>query len=108
MNAYEQMRTAFKALPIPFAESEWATRPAGDYGVFQLDFEASALNGDGEKIERAFSGSVDLFMKGAIDTNKTAQVEDVLRRFCGASFRMNSIQYEGSTGLTHVEWVFET
>ena len=106
MDTYLQMVTAFKALTIPFAESEWSTRPTGDYGTIQLDYELPSLDGDNLKVERAFSGSVDLFLRGPMNAVKMNAVEDVLKRFCDCSWSINSIQYEHSTGLTHIEWVF--
>lgn len=91
---------------VQFKEYEWKTRPAGDFGTYQLDFEAEGDNGDDMKQDRAWEGSVDLFTHG----NKwtlVAEVESALETVCGSSWRLNSTQYEHDTGLVHREFVFQ-
>jgi hypothetical protein len=34
-------------------------------------------------------------------------VEEILTEICGASWELNSTQYEEETGLFHVEWAFQ-
>lgn len=91
---------------LPMREYEWATRPAGDFGTYQLDFDAASLNGNDAKIEQAVEGSVDAFLHRP-DKTKIRAVEAVLTKHCGPAWRKNSRQYESSTGLLHIEWVFE-
>lgn len=91
---------------VEFAEYEWRTRPAGDFGTVQLDFEAKSDDGDDLKQDRAWEGSVDLFTQG----NKwtiVAAVESVLAELFGNSWYLNSTQYERETGLIHREFVFQ-
>ena len=104
---YDALVTALKALTgISFTEDGWATRPHGDFGSVQIDFEAKADRGDDRKIDRAFEGSVDLFLHKPNRT-KLHAVETALENNVGSSWQMNSRQYETDTGLTHYEWVFQ-
>ena len=55
--------------------------------------------------ERCFEGTIDLFTKTEGDSlfeAVPAALEDI-----GASYYLNSVQYEEDTGLLHYEWVFE-
>lgn len=105
---YEALVAALKLLSVPFVEYAWKTRPEGAYGTVRLDFEAGQLNGDGEKLERSWEGSIDVFYPKLTDrTDIIDAVEEVLGEICGASWSLNSTQYEQETGLFHVEWVFE-
>ena len=105
---YEALVAALKLLSIPFAEYGWKTRPEGAYGVVQLDFESGGLNADGEKQDRSWEGSVDVFYPKLTDRDDIIEaVEETLETVCGASWYLNSTQYETGTGLFHVEWVFE-
>lgn len=103
---YEDLVADLKATGIPFAEYQWATRPAGDYGVVQLERSAATVEGDGEIQERAYEGSVDLYMRGR-NREKIAAVEDVLRANCGGAFVLSAVIFEEETGLLHYEWVFQ-
>lgn len=105
---YEALVAALTLTGIPFAEYGWKTRPEGAYGVVSLDFEAGTLNGDGEKLDRSFSGSVDLFYPKLTDREELIdEVEETLAEILGSSWALNSTQYESGTGLFHVEWTFE-
>ena len=105
---YEALVAALKLTSVPFAEYGWKTRPEGAYGVVQLDFEAGTQNGDGEKQDRSWEGSIDVFYPKLTDrTDIIEAVEEVLGEICGDSWYLSSTQYETGTGLFHVEWVFE-
>ena len=105
---YEALVAALKLLDIPFAEYGWKTRPEGAYGVVSLDMESGDMNGDGEKLDRAWSASVDIFYQKLTEREELQEaVEEILEEICGDSWRLNSVQYEQSTGLFHVEWVCE-
>ena len=105
---YEALVAALKLTSIPFAEYGWKNRPEGAYGVVQLEMEAGNMNGSGTKTDRAWEGSVDLFYPKLSDrTDLIEEVEETLEAVCGNSWEMNSTQYENSTGLFHVEWVFQ-
>lgn len=104
---YDDLVTALKALSgVQFAEYEWKTRPAGNFGTVQLDFEADDDIGDDCKQDRAWEGSVDLYTKGK-GTEIAAAVESILEDICGGSWELNSEQYERETGLIHREFVFQ-
>ena len=60
---YEALVAALKLTDIPFAEYGWNKRPEGTYGVVQLDFEAGSQDGDGEKQDRVWEASVDVFIR---------------------------------------------
>ena len=91
---------------VAFAEYEWKTRPKGNFGTVQLDFEAEDDNGDDTKQDRAWEGSVDLYTYGK-EMMIVAAVETALESVCGGSWYLNSEQYERETGLIHREFVFQ-
>lgn len=105
---YEALVAALKLTDTPVAEYGWKTRPEGAYYVVQLDFEAGSLNGDGEKLERSWEGSLDLFYPKLTDRDDLIEeTEEILAEIFGSSWELNSTQYESGTGLFHVEWVFD-
>ena len=91
---------------VQFTEYEWKTRPSGNFGTVQLDFEAEVDNGNDTKQDRAWEGSVDLFTHGK-EMTIVAAVETALESVCEGSWYLNSEQYEQSTGLIHREFVFQ-
>ena len=91
---------------VRFSEYEWKTRPAGNFGTVQLDFEAEDDSGDDFKQDRAWEGSVDLFTAGK-EMMIAAAVESALEHVCEGSWYLNSEQYERETGLLHREYVFQ-
>ena len=105
---YEELVTKLKAIEgVEFAEYEWRTRPNGNFGTVQIDFEAEDDEGDDSKQDRAWEGSVDLYTHGK-QMLLAAAVESVLAEVCGASWYLNSEQFEHETGLVHREFVFQT
>ena len=91
---------------VQFAEYEWKTRPNGNFGTVQIDFEAEDDNGDDCKQDRAWEGSVDLFTRGK-EMLIASAVESALETVCSGSWYLNSEQYEHETGLIHREFVFQ-
>ena len=91
---------------VQFTDYEWKTRPNGNFGTVQLDFEAETSNGDDRKQDRAWEGSVDLFTHGK-EMTIAAAVETALETVCMGSWYLNSEQYEQQTGLVHREYVFQ-
>lgn len=91
---------------VSFTEYEWKTRPDGNHGTVQLDFEAEDDTGDDCHQDRAWEGSVDLFTRGMAWLT-VAAVESALEEVCGGSWYLNSEQYEKETGLIHREFVFQ-
>ena len=91
---------------VQFTEYEWKTRPNGNFGTVQLDFEAADDNGDDIHQGRAWEGSVDLFTHGK-EMLIVSAVESALETVCEGSWNLNSEQYEHETGLIHREFVFQ-
>lgn len=104
---YAELVAELKALQnLPFAENEWATRPACDHGTVQIDFDAAQDSGDDHHADRAKQGSIDLYTHGR-GTDKAEAVEEILERVCESSWYLNLESYEHETGLLHREYVFE-
>ena len=105
---YEDLVAALKLTSVPFAEYAWRTRPEGAYGVVSLEFEAAHLDGDDAKNDRVWEGSIDLFYPKLSDrSDLIEEIEETLTETVGNSWELNNTQYENSTGLFHVEWVFQ-
>lgn len=105
---YEDLVAALKLTDIPFVEYAWKTRPEGTYGVISLEFEAGTNEGDGDKLDRVWEGSIDVFYtKLSERADIYSTVEEILREICGDSWELNSVQYENTTGLFHAEWAFQ-
>ena len=104
---FDELVRQLKAIEgVQFAEYEWKTRPSGNFGTVQLDFEAEDDDGDDGKQGRAWEGSVDLYTVGN-QWLLVAAVESVLENVCESAWSMNSIQYEKETGLVHREFIFQ-
>lgn len=104
---YDELVRELQAIQgVQFAEYEWKTRPKGNFGTVQLDFEAEDDIGDDCHQDRAWEGSVDLFTYGK-EMMIVAAVESALESVCGGSWYLNSEQYERDTGLVHREFVFQ-
>ena len=105
---YEALVAALKLTSTPVQEYGWKTRPEGAYYVVQLEGEAGRLNGGNVKQDRSWEGSLDLFYPKLTDRGDLVDAtEEILTEVFGASWYLNSTQYETGTGLFHVEWVFE-
>lgn len=74
------------------------------YFVWQED-GANDLEADGLHVERAITGSTDLFTKQEFDPWKE-QFEAALEA-SGLPWSYNSFQYEEETGYYHYEWYWE-
>lgn len=104
---FDELVTKLKAIQgVQFTEYEWKTRPNGNHGTVQLDFEAADDNGDDRHQNRAWEGSVDLYTHGKAMLI-VAAVESALEDVCEGSWYLNSEQYEQETGLVHREFVFQ-
>lgn len=87
-----------------FAAWGWSHAPSGDYGVISMDGQTELKAGDrqGEKIPE---GTIDWFTRnpsGTVPGGVEAALDEL-----GASWYLNSIQYENDTGLIHYEWVWQ-
>lgn len=104
---YDSLKTALLAAStISMAEYAWATRPSGNHGTFQIDFEITPDNGNDLHQARALEGSVDLFTKGP-QPLIYAEIESILTTYCEGAWSINSNALDTATGLLHREYVFE-
>ncbi len=104
---FDALVTDLKSIAgVAIQEYEFKTRPNGNHGTVQIDFEAEVDNGDDSRQDRAFEGSLDLFTRGK-EMMIVAAVETVLETHCSGSWYLNSEQYETGTGLIHREYVFQ-
>lgn len=74
------------------------------YVVWQEDGDNSQRS-DNAVLDQAISGTIDLYTKTEYDS-----AADVIQTFLneyGASWYLNSVQFEDETRLIHHEWVFE-
>ena len=87
-----------------FAAWGWSTSPASEYGTVAIDGQNALRAGDrlGESVQE---GTIDWFTRNPAST-VPAGVESALDEL-GASWYLNSVQYESDTGLIHYEWVWQ-
>jgi len=84
----------------------FATGQTGSYIVWAEDGEGDAVHADGQKVERALTGTIDYFTKTE-DDPVVQQIEDALGTDDSLAWQLNSVQYEQDTGYIHYEWAFE-
>lgn len=87
-----------------FAAYAWSHAPADNYGVIAIDGQNALRAGDA-LAEKVSEGTIDWFTRNPASA-MPAEVESLLDNF-GASWYLNSIQYEQDTGLLHYEWVWQ-
>lgn len=102
---YADLIEALRQTGLPIAEFAWDVRPDTDYLVIDIDSEANSLEADGQKVNQAPQGTVDLYTKSN-DRAVMLSVQNVLNAFDGCAWYLNSVQYEEDTRLLHWEWVF--
>ena len=104
----KEATTAQEAETLLVAEDGWDTRPDADsYGEIALEFEAESLDGDNEKQQRSFEGSIDLYSKKRDGDGWIQLIEQTLTKHCGASWMLNCHGYEREAALSHWEWAFQ-
>ena len=88
-----------------FAAWGWSSAPTdGEYGVISADGQ-NALRAGGALAEKVQEGTIDWFTRDP-DSAMPASIEYLLN-VLGASWYLNSVQYESDTGLLHYEWVWQ-
>lgn len=87
-----------------FEAYAWSHSPADNYGVIAVDGQNALRAGD-KLAEKVPEGTIDWFTRSPAST-MPGQVESLLDRL-GASWYLNSVQYEDDTGLLHWEWVWQ-
>ena len=82
-----------------------AHKPKTPYIVWAEDGAGDTVFANGRLQNQAVAGTVDLYTDDPEDTTLFEGVQTALDGVC--AWRLNSIQYEDDTGLTHYEWVWE-
>ena len=104
---YEELKALLNAIEgIQFAEYEWATRPAGNHGVYQLEFDADSDTGDDGHVDRAMEGSVEIWTQGHCGLIAAA-VESALETVCEGSWELNDMGVDHAVGMLRREYVFQ-
>ena len=71
--------------------------------IWQEANEDESFDASNHKAEQSIHGTVDLFTHEEYD-GTIDNIQDALESVCGASWRLNSVQYEEDTNWIHYEW----
>lgn len=82
-----------------------AHKPPRKYIVWAEDGAGDTVFGDGQMQNQAIAGTVDLYTDDPDNAELFEGVQAALNGVC--AWRLNFVQYEDDTGLTHYEWVWE-
>ena len=104
MTYLERLRDALLAVTPAVYHFE-AKKPPSKYIVWAEDGAGDTVFANGRLQNQAITGTVDLYTDDPEDTTIFQGVQAALDQVC--AWRLNSIQYEDETGLTHYEWVWE-
>lgn len=102
MTWYERVISAHTAVTDVVSHAQ--RMKSSRYFVWQED-GANDLEAGNIHIEKAVTGTTDLFTKQEFDPWKDAFEQSLDRS--GLAWYLNSIQYEEDTGFWHYEWVWE-
>ena len=104
---YEDLKEDLLACEaIPLTEYEWATRPKGNHGVFQIDFDVSNDGGDDFHQGLIREGSIDVYTQGPRH-EIWAALEEILDEYCEASWYVNLEEIDQVTKLLRREYIFQ-
>lgn len=98
----EGLRYALDQTGYLWARDGWSKPPKGDYGVYSVTDQAPMRADNDSAAEIMLQGFVDYFTSAKTLAPKNA-IENALRSI-GLSWKLESIQFEPSTGYTHYEW----
>ena len=82
-----------------------AHKPSPPYIVWAEDGAGDTVFANGRMQNQAITGTVDLYTDDPDDTGLFEGVQEALDRVC--AWKLNSVQYEDDTKLTHYEWAWE-
>lgn len=99
----DEILTELKKLGA-FAKYAWSHAPADNYGTIATDGQNAFRAGD-QTAEKVQEGTIDWFTRSPASA-MPGKVESLLDQM-GASWYLNSVQYEEDTGLIHYEWVWQ-
>lgn len=103
METLQTLLTALQAIGN-FTAFAWSRSPNDNYGVISIDGRTALWAGDGYS-EGSDEGTIDWYTRNPTST-VPADIESLLNEQ-GASWYLNSVQYESDTGLLHYEWVWQ-
>ena len=104
MTCLDELKNALLAVS-PHVYHFHAHKPQAPYIVWGEDGPGDTVFANGRLVLQALGGTVDLFTDDPEDTALFEGIQAALDRVC--CWRLNSIQYEDDTGLTHYEWRWE-
>jgi len=82
-----------------------AHKQTNKYMVWAEDSQSTSDWGNDTMVNQTLEGTIDYFTKTEFDEN-IIEIQNALNNG-DISWRLNSVQYEDTTGYTHYEWVFE-
>lgn len=103
MSWHERIIAAHLAVTDQFSHAQ--RMQSERYFVWQEDGQNDFL-ADGQHVQRAVTGTTDLFTKTEFDPWK-AQFERALDDTAGIAWRLNLVDFEADTGFYHYEWVWQ-
>lgn len=101
---FSTLKAALLSVGVPVSRFTAIKKP-DKYIVWAEDGQGDSEWADGKMVNQAIQGTVDYYTKSESDANFDA-IQNALND-AGISFRLNSIQYEDSTGFIHFEWLWE-
>ena len=104
MTCLDELRDALLSV-TPAVYHFHAHKPPRRYVVWAEDGAGDTVFANGRLQNQAITGTVDLYTDDPEDTTLFDGVQAALDAVC--AWRLNSVQYEDATGLTHYEWAWE-
>ena len=104
MNCLDALKKALLAV-TPDVYHFHAHKPPSKYIVWAEDGSGDTVFANGHLQNQVITGTVDLYTDDPEDTKLFDGIQAALDGVC--AWRLNSIQYEDNTGLTHYEWAWE-
>lgn len=104
MTCLDELQGALLAV-MPEVYHFHAHKPKPPYIVWAEDGAGDTVFANGRLRNQVIAGTVDLYTDDPEDTTIFENLQAALDRVC--AWRLNAIQYEEDTGLTHYEWTWE-
>lgn len=102
MSWYERIVAAHTAVTAAVSHGK---RLNSDRYFVWLEEGSDDLHADNRHVEKAVTGTTDLFTRQEFDPWKE-QFEEALDEAPGIVWELNSVQFEHDTGFWHYEWVW--
>lgn len=104
MTCLDELRDALLTV-TPAVYHFHAHKPPVPYVVWAEDGAGGTVFANGRLKNQAIAGTVDLYTDDPEDLTLFMGIQGALDRVC--AWRLNSVQHEVDTGLTHYEWAWE-